>query len=234
MIQMQGVFFAYPNGEEVLRDINLRIEKGEFVFIVGPTGVGKSTLLKLIYCAEHPSKGKVIVAGRDVTKLSKKEIPLLRRRIGVVFQDFGLMPTRTVWENIAFALKAIGMSRKEVCRKVPTVLDVVGLSDKAHAFPAQLSGGEQQRVSIARALVNNSLILLADEPTGNLDPDTSLEIMQLLAKINLMGTTVVVATHDKYIVDAMRKRVVTLENGRIVSDRERGLYNEVEQYRVSD
>ncbi len=231
---MQGVFFAYPNGEEVLRDINLRIEKGEFVFIVGPTGVGKSTLLKLIYCAEHPSKGKVIVAGRDVTKLSKKEIPLLRRRIGVVFQDFGLMPTRTVWENIAFALKAIGMSRKEVCRKVPTVLDVVGLSDKAHAFPAQLSGGEQQRVSIARALVNNSLILLADEPTGNLDPDTSLEIMQLLAKINLMGTTVVVATHDKYIVDAMRKRVVTLENGRIVSDRERGLYNEVEQYRVSD
>lgn len=231
---MQGVFFAYPNGEEVLRDINLRIEKGEFVFIVGPTGVGKSTLLKLIYCAEHPSKGKVIVAGRDVTKLSKKEIPLLRRRIGVVFQDFGLMPTRTVWENIAFALKAIGMSRKEVCRKVPTVLDVVGLSDKAHAFPAQLSGGEQQRVSIARALVNNPLILLADEPTGNLDPDTSLEIMQLLAKINLMGTTVVVATHDKYIVDAMRKRVVTLENGRIVSDRERGLYNEVEQYRVSD
>lgn len=231
---MQGVFFAYPNGEEVLRDINLRIEKGEFVFIVGPTGVGKSTLLKLIYCAERPSKGKVIVAGRDVTKLNRKEISLLRRRIGVVFQDFGLMPTRTVWENIAFALKAIGMSRKEVCRKVPTVLDVVGLSDKAHAFPAQLSGGEQQRVSIARALVNNPLILLADEPTGNLDPDTSLEIMQLLAKINLMGTTVVVATHDKYIVDALRKRVVTLENGRIVSDRERGLYNEVEQYRVSD
>ncbi|MBC7326758.1 cell division ATP-binding protein FtsE [bacterium] len=224
MIQLHNVSFTYPNGTEALRNINLRIEKGEFVFLVGPTGTGKSTLLKLLYCAEYPTEGRVIVAGRDVSRLSPKEVPLLRRRLGIIFQDFRLIPTRTVWENIAFALKAIGMGRKEICRKLPEVLEIVGLSDKAHAYPAQLSGGEQQRVAIARAIVNNPIILLADEPTGNLDPETSLEIVDLLARINLMGTTVLTATHDKYIVDKMRKRVVTLQNGRIVSDRERGTY----------
>lgn len=227
MIQLQDVSFVYPNGTEALRDVNLRIEKGEFVFLVGPTGTGKSTLLKLIYCAEYPTKGRVIVAGRDVSRLSPREIPLLRRRLGVVFQDFRLIPTRTVWENIAFALRAVGMGRKDICRKLPEVLDIVGLGEKAHAYPSQLSGGEQQRVAIARAIVNNPLILLADEPTGNLDPDTSLDIVNLLVRINLMGTTVIVATHDKYIVDSTKKRVVTLYNGRIVSDRERGAY---EQY----
>lgn len=224
---MHDVSFVYPNGAEALRDVNLRVEKGEFVFLVGPTGTGKSTLLKLIYCAEYPTKGKVIVWGRDVSRLSRREIPLLRRRLGIVFQDFRLIPTRTVWENIAFALKAIGMGRREICRKVPEVLEVVGLSDKASAYPAQLSGGEQQRVAIARAIVNNPLILLADEPTGNLDPDTSLDIVNLLIRINLMGTTIIAATHDKYIVDKVKKRVVTLNNGTIVSDKERGVY---EQY----
>jgi len=229
MIQLHEVSFVYPNGTEALHNINLRIDKGEFVFLVGPTGTGKSTLLKLIYCEEYPTKGRVIVAGRDVSRLSPREIPLLRRRLGIVFQDFRLIPSRTVWENIAFALKAIGMGRKEICRKVPEVLEIVGLTDKADAYPAQLSGGEQQRVAIARAIVNNPLILLADEPTGNLDPDTSLEIVNLLVRINLMGTTVITATHDKYIVDSTRKRVVTLYKGRIVSDKERGVY---EQYAV--
>ncbi|MGB9607013.1 MAG: cell division ATP-binding protein FtsE [bacterium] len=224
MIQMHNVSFVYPNGVQALRNINLRIEKGEFVFLVGPTGTGKSTLLKLIYCAEYPTEGKVVVAGRDISRLARREIPLLRRRLGIVFQDFRLIPTRTVWENIAFALRAIGMSRRDICRKLPEVLDIVGLSDKAHAYPAQLSAGEQQRVAIARAIVNNPLILIADEPTGNLDPDTSLDIVNLLARINLMGTTVITATHDKFIVDSMKKRVITLENGRIVSDRERGVY----------
>jgi cell division transport system ATP-binding protein len=224
MIQMLNVSFVYPNGVRALHNINLRIEKGEFVFLVGPTGTGKSTLLKLIYCAEYPTEGKVIVAGRDVSRLAKKEIPLLRRRLGIVFQDFRLIPSRTVWENIAFALRAIGMSRRDVWRKLPEVLDIVGLTDKAEAYPAQLSAGEQQRVAIARAIVNNPLILIADEPTGNLDPDTSLDIVNLLSRINLMGTTVLIATHDKYIVDKMRKRVITLENGRIISDRERGVY----------
>lgn len=224
MIQLHDVSFVYPNGTEALRDINLRIEKGEFVFLVGPTGTGKSTLLKLLYCEEYPTKGRVIVAGRDISRLSPREIPLLRRRLGIVFQDFRLIPSRTVWENIAFALKAIGMGRKEICRKLPEVLEIVGLTDKADAYPSQLSGGEQQRVAIARAIVNNPLILLADEPTGNLDPETSLEIVNLLVRINLMGTTVITATHDKYIVDNTRKRVITLYNGRIVSDKEKGVY----------
>ncbi|HQK92640.1 MAG TPA: cell division ATP-binding protein FtsE [Armatimonadota bacterium] len=225
MIRFVDVSLAYPNGTVALRNIDLAIEKGEFVFLVGPSGMGKSSLLKLVYREERPSRGQVLVAGRDVSRLSRKQVPALRRSVGVIFQDFRLLPQRTVSENVGFALDVIGCPKREKHRRVPRALDLVGLSHKADAYPDELSGGEQQRVSIARALVNNPPILLADEPTGNLDPETSWTIMQLLAKINVKGTTVVVATHDRDVVDRMSRRVVTLDQGSIKDDRERGAYD---------
>lgn len=224
MIRFVDVSLAYPNGTVALRNIDLAIEKGEFVFLVGPSGMGKSSLLKLVYREERPSRGQVLVAGRDVSRLNRKQVPALRRSVGVIFQDFRLLPQRTVSENVGFALDVIGCPKREKHRRVPRALDLVGLSHKADAYPDELSGGEQQRVSIARALVNNPPILLADEPTGNLDPETSWTIMQLLAKINVKGTTVVVATHDRDVVDRMSRRVVTLDQGSIKDDRERGAY----------
>jgi len=226
MIEFQEVTFSYNGSVAALRDINLKAEKGEFVFVVGQTGTGKSTLLRMIYRELVPNTGKVVVAGRDVTKLHLREVPYLRRRVGVVFQDFKLLPKKTVWENVAFALDVIGASKQDKFRRIPRILSLVGLSEKADSFPHQLSGGECQRVSIARALVNDPPILLADEPTGNLDPQTSYEIVQLLNKINIRGTTVLVASHDREIVDRMHKRVVTLVDGQIVRDQERAAYEE--------
>lgn len=225
MVEMRDVSVVYANGTRALQNVNLFVDKGGFAFIVGPTGMGKSTLLKLIYREELPTQGTVLVEGQDVTKIPKRQVPLLRRRVGVVFQDFRLLENKSVAENVGFALDVIGAPKRDKHRKVARVLDLVGLTAKANSFPGELSGGEQQRVSIARALVNNPPILLADEPTGNLDPESSWHIIQLLAKINIKGTTVLVATHDREIVDRMNKRVVTVENGTIVSDRQRGPYN---------
>ncbi|HXG24516.1 MAG TPA: cell division ATP-binding protein FtsE [Chthonomonadales bacterium] len=224
MIELQNVSVFYAGERTALSHINLRIEKGEFVFIVGSTGAGKSTLLRLLYREEIPTSGKVIVAGQNLALLKPRDVPYLRRRMGVVFQDFGLLPNRTVFENVAFALRVIGAGRREIRRKVPAVLDLVGLTHRCDALPHEISGGEQQRVAIARALVNDPPLLLADEPTGNLDPDTSLGIAQLLAHVNLRGTTIIVATHDKQIVDQARRRVVELEWGRIVRDEKQGAY----------
>ena len=227
MIEYKNVSVTYPNGIQALNDVNLRIEKGEFVFIVGPTGSGKSTLLRLVNKEENPTKGKIFVAGQDLTRMRGWSIPKLRRNVGVVFQDFRLLPQKTVWENVAFALYVIGVNRKEMRTRVPEALDLVGLIDRADAYPHQLSGGEQQRISIARALVNNPPILLADEPTGHLDPATSWDIIQLLARINIRGTTVVVASHDQHIVDRMGRRVVAIENGTVARDVEKGTYHEL-------
>lgn len=224
MIEIQEVSVTYPNGVRALWDVNLRVEKGEFVFLVGPTGVGKSTLFKLITREVLPNTGKVIVAGRNVADISLRETPYYRRMMGVVFQDFGLLPNKTVWENVAFALRVLGMSRREIRKRTTHALDLVGLLRRCDSFPAQLSGGEMQRVAIARAIANEPVLLLADEPTGNLDPDTSWDIMQLLSHINIRGTTVLVASHDKYVIDRMRKRVVLLEGGTIVSDTPCGVY----------
>ncbi|MFQ6097734.1 MAG: cell division ATP-binding protein FtsE [Armatimonadota bacterium] len=224
MIQLRGVSLTYPNGTQALTNLDLRIGKGEFVFIVGPSGTGKSSLLKLIYREEVPTTGKVLVAGRDVSLLPASRVPFLRRQMGVIFQDFRLLPDRTVRENVAFALQVLGASRRERIKRVRMVLDMVGLWGKVDALPEELSGGEQQRVSIARAIANNPPVLLADEPTGNLDPDTSLDIVRLLEEINERGTTVVMATHDQHIVDATKKRVVALASGTVVRDAEKGSY----------
>jgi len=226
-IEFQDISVVYAGERPALSHVSLRIDKGEFVFIVGPTGAGKSTLLKLLYCEEVPTSGKVLLGGESLAELRPRDVPFLRRRIGVVFQDFGLLPNKTVFENVAFALRVIGAGRREVRRKVPAALELVGLMRRCDAFPHQLSGGEQQRVAVARALVNDPPILLADEPTGNLDPDTSIEIAQLLARANLRGTTVVVATHDRHIVDSSRRRVIELERGRIVRDERQGAYARV-------
>jgi cell division transport system ATP-binding protein len=207
-----------------LSNISFEIENGEFVFIVGPSGAGKSTLIKLLLKEEEPTSGSIVINKKDITKLKKREIPYLRRSMGVVFQDFRLLPNKTVFENVAFAMEIVGAHPKEIRRKVPMVLSLVGLSDKANKYPRQLSGGEQQRVSLARAIVNEPSILIADEPTGNLDPDTSWEIVKLISEINKRGTTVVMATHAKDIVDAMKKRVIALEKGNIVRDEARGVY----------
>jgi len=224
MVEFQEVSKIYPNGVQALQDVTLRIEPDEFVFIVGPTGTGKSTLMKLIYREALPTTGRVLVGGDDVTRLPSREIPYLRRRVGVVFQDFKLLPRKTTWENVAFALDVTGAPRTTVDDRVAEVLDVVGLAGRSGAVPGELSAGEQQRVSIARALVHRPRLLLADEPTGNLDPETSLEIIRLLSDINLRGTTVMVATHDKAIVDMLRKRVVGLDRGTVVRDQAQGLY----------
>jgi cell division transport system ATP-binding protein len=218
MIHLEGVTVVYPDGTRALSGIDLQVDRGEFTFIVGASGSGKSTMLQLMYRELVPTEGRVIIAGQDVASLPRERIPMLRRNVGVVFQDFRLLPDKNVWENVAFALDVVGASRREKYRKVPLSLELVGLSEKEQSFPHELSGGEQQRVSIARALVNNPALLLADEPTGNLDPDISWEIVQLLANIAERGTTVLMATHDRVIVDGMRKRVVSLVGGTIVRD----------------
>ena len=224
MIRLQGVTKVYDGTTVAIRDATTTIPKGEFVFLVGPSGSGKSTLIRLLMREERPTDGEIWVAGRNIAELPDWKVPYLRRSVGTVFQDFKLLPNKTVFQNVAFALEVIGRPRGIVAQQVPKVLKLVGLSSKAERFPRQLSGGEQQRVSIARAFVNRPLILLADEPTGNLDPATSVGIMRLLDRINRTGTTVVMATHDHAIVDAMRRRVMQLERGRIVRDESRGVY----------
>ncbi|MCS7252837.1 MAG: cell division ATP-binding protein FtsE [Armatimonadota bacterium] len=224
MIQLHNVTVKFKGGIVALRDASFTVNKGEFVFIVGPTGSGKSTVLKLINRELLPTSGKVIVNGINVATLRPSQVPFLRRSIGFVFQDFLLLQDKTVWENVAFALKVIGAMRSEIRDAVCSALQLVGLIEKWDAYPRQLSGGEQQKVCIARAIVNNPLILLADEPTGNLDPDSSLEIASLLERVNQRGTTVVVATHDKYIVDFLKKRVIELRNGTVVRDEPEGVY----------
>ena len=224
MVRMDQVSMQYSTGVDALCDVSIRIEKGEFVFVVGKSGSGKSTFIKLLLKELNPSEGRIFVAGRQVTNLSRKQVSLYRRQIGVVFQDFRLLKNKTVYENIEFAQQIIGMNKREIARNVAIMLEMVGLKGKENAYPGELSGGEQQRVAIARALINNPAILLADEPTGNLDPQMAWEIMMLLQEINKMGTTVVVVTHNNDVVDIMKKRVVTLDNGSIVSDEQEGGY----------
>ncbi len=224
MIRLRNVSKVYKGNVVALRDLSLDIAKQEFVFLVGPTGSGKSTLLRLLTKEDKPDRGQIWVAGKDIGQLGSWKVPLLRRNLGCVFQDFKLLPNKTAYENVAFALEVIGRPSHVIRQQVPAVLDLVGLSKKRDNFPHELSGGEQQRVSIARAFVNRPLILLADEPTGNLDPSTSVGIMRLLDRINRTGTTVVMATHDSGIVDTMRRRVVELDRGTLVRDQARGVY----------
>ena len=224
IIALDDVSKQYQTGVDALKHVTLQIENGEFVFIVGKSGSGKSTFIKLLLKELDPTSGKLYIAGRLVNKLKRKQVPMYRRNIGVVFQDFRLLKDRTVFENIAFAQRIIGRSKREMIRNVTTMLTIVGLTDKADAYPNELSGGEQQRVAIARALVNQPTILLADEPTGNLDPQNAWEIMMLLQEVNKMGTTVVVVTHNNDIVDVMQKRVVTLREGTVVRDDKKGGY----------
>jgi len=228
MIEFRNVTKVYETGIAAVNNISLYIEKGEFVFIVGQSGCGKSTLMKMVMKEVEPSKGHILVNGIDITKISKRRIPNLRRSMGIVFQDFRLLPDKTVYENVAYAMRVIEASPKLIKRQVPNALSLVGLMDKADQYPDQLSGGEQQRVAVARAIVNNPSVLIADEPTGNLDPDTAWEIMSLLSDINRRGTTVVVATHAKDIVDRMQKRVISIEKGNVSSDKENSGYSEDE------
>ncbi len=225
MIELTNVSKTYPNGVEVLINVNLNIGKEEFVFLVGPSGAGKTTLMKLLYREEVPTIGKVMVDRVNVAELDASQVPYLRRNIGVVFQDFKLLPKRTVYENVAFALRVTGAPRSTIRRKAMQALELVGMLRRVNSFPDELSGGEKQRACIARAIVNNPPILLADEPTGNLDPATSWDILQLLEKINKRNTTVLVATHNKSVVDEMKKRVVELEGGRVVRDQQLGMYH---------
>lgn len=225
MIELINVSKSFSNGVDVLFNISLNVGKEEFVFVVGPSGAGKTTMMKLLYREEVPSSGKVIVDRVNVAELDHKQVPYLRRNIGVVFQDYKLLPKRTVFENVAFALRVTGAPRSTIRRKVMQALELVGMLRRVNAFPDELSGGEKQRACIARAIVNNPPILLADEPTGNLDPTTSWDIIQLLDKINRRNTTVLVATHNKSIVDSMKRRVIALENGRIVRDQLLGGYS---------
>jgi len=224
MISFENVTKGYKGGTLAIRDMSLEIDKGEFVFLVGSSGSGKTTFIRLLLREEIPNHGRILVAGRDIANLSQWRIPYLRRNIGCVFQDFRLLPNKTVFENVAFALEVIGRPKHVVAAQVPQVLDLVGLSKKRESLPGELSGGEQQRVAVARAFVNRPLILLADEPTGNLDPATSQGIMRLLERINKAGTTVVIATHDASIVDQMRRRVIELDHGTLVRDQARGVY----------
>ncbi len=224
MIKLENVTKVYKGEVLALHEASCDIQKGEFVFLVGPSGSGKSTFLRLLNKEEDPDKGKIFVAGKDIGGLSRWRVPYLRRNIGSIFQDFKLLPNKTVAQNVAFALEVIGRPKHVVKTQVPAILELVGLQKKMHNLPHELSGGEQQRVSIARAFVNRPLILLADEPTGNLDPATSVGIMRLLDRINRTGTTVVMATHDRGIVDTLRRRVVELDGGQIVRDQARGVY----------
>ncbi len=225
MIRLENVSKVYPTSTRpALDDVSMEVERGEFVFLIGPSGSGKSTLLRLLLREDVPSDGNVWVANWNVGRLARRRVPRLRQRMGVVFQDFRLLPNKTAFENVAFALQVIGKPRHAIAHTVPEVLDLVGLKGKERRFPHELSGGEQQRVAVARAFVNRPAILLADEPTGNLDPATSVGIMRLLDRINRTGTTIVMATHDDEIVDQMRKRVVEMEDGRLVRDQDRGVY----------
>jgi len=224
MISLHRVTKVYKETVTALNDVSLEIAKGEFVFVVGPSGSGKSTLIRLLLKEDEPSAGDIYVAGKHIGKLSPWKVPYLRRNLGTVFQDFKLLPDKTVFDNVAFALEVIGKPRHVIHQRVPEILNLVGLGAKLNNYPDELSGGEQQRVSIARAFVNRPLILLADEPTGNLDPATSVDIMKLLDRINRTGTTVLMATHDNAIVDAMRRRVVELDSGKVVRDQARGVY----------
>jgi cell division transport system ATP-binding protein len=226
IVELRDVTKVYPGGHMALDRVSLAINRGEFAFLVGPTGCGKSTLIKMLIRELETTEGSVSIAGRDIGALPEKKIPLLRRNIGTVFQDFKLLPDRTVYDNVAYALQVIGASRAEIRRQVPETLRLVGLSTKLHSYPDQLSGGEQQRVSIARAFVNHPPLLLADEPSGNLDPVTSIGVMQLLYRINKTGTTVLVVTHDREMVDNMRRRVIELYEGRVVRDEISGGYTE--------
>jgi cell division transport system ATP-binding protein len=218
MIQLFHVYKSYPGDPPVLSDVNLQVDKGEFVFLTGPSGAGKTTLLRLVFCAEQPTRGQILVGGKNVARIRTSAIPYLRRNIGVVFQDFKLLPHRTVGDNVAFALDVLGVPRAEARARAMRMLKRVGLEHKAESLPLKLSGGEQQRVVIARALVNDPTILLADEPTGNLDPGLTVEIMDLLCDANVRGTTVVVATHDSTVLARYHKRVVRLEQGQVVTD----------------
>ncbi len=224
MIRMRRVTKIYKGNVYALEDVTLDVEKGEFVFLVGPSGSGKTTLIKLLIKEEEPTSGQIYIADTNINQLRKWKVPYLRRKIGCVFQDFKLLPHKTVFQNVAYAMEVTGKSRRLIEQQVPEVLKLVGLGHKLDAFPDELSGGEQQRVAIARAFINRPPILLADEPTGNVDPSLGVGIVRLLEKINSTGTTVIVATHDKNIVDAFRKRVIALENGRIIRDQDRGVY----------
>ena len=228
VVAFEDVSKVYDGGHVGLERVSLKIGRGEFVFLVGPTGCGKSTCIRLLMKELEPTSGSVSVAGRDLHDITPKRLPYLRRNIGVIFQDYKLLPNRTVYANVAYALEVIGESRESIRRKVPDILRLVGLSTKLHAYPDELSGGEQQRVSIARSFVNHPPLLLADEPTGNLDPETSIGIMQLIYRINRTGTTVVVATHDREMVDKMRRRVIELNQGRIIRDQVAGMYQDDE------
>ena len=225
MIRLIDVYKEYDNGTKALKGVNMRIDDGEFVFLVGPSGSGKSTVIKLITGEIAATQGRLMVNGYNLNNIAPRQIPYMRRTLGIIFQDFRLIEKKTVYENLSFAMRAIGASPREVRRRIPYVLQLVGLEQKADRYPGQLSGGEQQRVAIARALVNNPSMIIADEPTGNLDPQRSLEIMMLLERINELGTTVLVVTHEKALVNRFTKRVVAIENGRIISDETGGYYN---------
>jgi cell division transport system ATP-binding protein len=224
VVELNDVSKVYDNGTVAVERASMRIGRGEFVFLVGPTGCGKSTCIRMLMKEVEASSGDILIAGKKLNDMDRSKVPYLRRNIGTVFQDYKLLPNRTVYDNVAYALQVIGESREEIRRKVPDIIRLVGLSTKLHNFPDELSGGEQQRVSIARAFVNHPPLLLADEPTGNLDPETSIGIMQLIYRINRTGTTVVVATHDKEMVDKMRRRVIELREGRIIRDEQSGMY----------
>lgn len=224
MLMMNNVSKVYPGGSVALQDINVHIEPGEFVFVVGPSGAGKSTFIKMLFREVLPTTGSIFVNGVDIMSLTPKEIPFMRRQLGIIFQDYRLLPDRTVFENVAFAMQVIEAPHRKIKRQVLNVLDLVGLRHRANAYPNELSGGEQQRIAIARAIVNDPLLVIADEPTGNLDPETSWDIMEIFKEINATGTTIVMATHDKEVVDAMGKRVIAIEHGHIVRDEKEGVY----------
>ena len=225
MIRLIDIEKEYDNGTKALKGIDVRIDDGEFVFLVGPSGSGKSTIIKLITAEIAPTEGRLMVNGYNLNNIRPSQVPYMRRTLGIIFQDFRLIDKKTVWENLAFVMRAVGSSNREIRRRIPYVLELVGLEKKADHYPSELSGGEQQRVAIARALVNNPSMIIADEPTGNLDPQRSLEIMTLLERINGLGTTVLVVTHEKALVNRFAKRVVAIENGRIISDETGGYYN---------
>ena len=224
MLIMSDVSKVYPGGSVALQDVNVHIEPGEFVFVVGPSGAGKSTFIKMLFREVLPTTGSIFVNGMDILALSPKEIPFMRRQLGIIFQDYRLLPDRTVFENVAFAMQVIEAPHRKIRRQVNNVLDLVGLRHRSNAYPNELSGGEQQRIAIARAIVNDPVFVIADEPTGNLDPETSWDIMEIFKEINDTGTTIVMATHDKEVVDAMGKRVIAIEHGRIVRDEKEGVY----------